>query len=236
VSDGTETGTVEVKDIHPNHSSDPQLLTVHAGRLWFFADDGEHGRELWSSDGTAAGTALAAEFASGSDSFHPAAMISLGDRLVISGFSPVQGSGLWVTDGTAAGTRKIHEKGLSGPFAWTVFQGRLYYTAANEDTLPILWMTDGTAAGTGPFLDHNGMKIYRPARFAVLGDRLLFKTRDFGVPLWESDGTSAGTFLLLPQTVPGTNAPEELIRAGNRVFFPSVDHSHGVELWAVGAD
>ena len=38
--------------------SDPSSLTGVGGTLFFTADDGIHGRELWKSDGTKAGTVL----------------------------------------------------------------------------------------------------------------------------------------------------------------------------------
>src|SRR5207302_399773 len=62
-SDGTEAGTVLVKDINPGSSSGiPAYLTNVNGTLFFDADDGVHGRELWTSDGTEAGTVLFKDF------------------------------------------------------------------------------------------------------------------------------------------------------------------------------
>jgi ELWxxDGT repeat protein len=56
-SDGTDAGTVRVKDINPGPaSSDPELLTSVGGTLFFKATDGTSGTELWRSDGTEAGT------------------------------------------------------------------------------------------------------------------------------------------------------------------------------------
>jgi len=47
-SDGTPNGTVLVKDINPGSAaSNPALLTLAAGHLFFTADDGVHGTELW---------------------------------------------------------------------------------------------------------------------------------------------------------------------------------------------
>jgi ELWxxDGT repeat protein len=47
-SDGTEAGTQIVRDIIPGpDSSSPDFLTVLNDRLFFAADDGNHGRELW---------------------------------------------------------------------------------------------------------------------------------------------------------------------------------------------
>src|SRR5262245_22694382 len=68
-SDGTEAGTVFVKDIHPGPlSSDLGEFTVVNGTLFFFADDGVHGYELWKSDGTPAGTVLVKDIRPGTES------------------------------------------------------------------------------------------------------------------------------------------------------------------------
>jgi len=51
VSDGTAPGTRMVQDLYPYaHSSEPELLTVAGNRLYFTADDGVTGRELWTLD------------------------------------------------------------------------------------------------------------------------------------------------------------------------------------------
>src|SRR5436189_4586426 len=56
-TDGTQAGTVLVKDINPGISgSHPDHLTEVNGTLFFTADDGTNGTELWKSNGTTAGT------------------------------------------------------------------------------------------------------------------------------------------------------------------------------------
>lgn len=62
-TDGTVAGTTMLKDIYPGANSsilqqfDPHL-TVFNNKLFFVANDGVTGFELWSTDGTAAGTNL----------------------------------------------------------------------------------------------------------------------------------------------------------------------------------
>ena len=50
-------------------SSDAYNLTNVNGTLFFAADDGTHGNELWKSDGTAAGTVLVKDINTGSAQF-----------------------------------------------------------------------------------------------------------------------------------------------------------------------
>ena len=57
-SDGTESGTVMVKDIHPATSSSPMHFRSVNGTLFFSADDGTSGMELWKGDGTESGTVM----------------------------------------------------------------------------------------------------------------------------------------------------------------------------------
>lgn len=55
-----------VKDIYPGATgSSPAWLTNVSGTLYFSADDGIHGNELWKSDGTASGTILVEEIQPG---------------------------------------------------------------------------------------------------------------------------------------------------------------------------
>ncbi|XZE56277.1 ELWxxDGT repeat protein [Planctomycetaceae bacterium SH139] len=65
-SDGTEAGTMLVKDIKPastggNYGSYPYYMTGFNGEVYFTANDGTVGEELWKSDGTSAGTVLVSD-------------------------------------------------------------------------------------------------------------------------------------------------------------------------------
>ena len=58
-SDGTENGTVLVKDINPGSGhSYPYSFTILNNELYFIANNGVNGQELWKTDGTENGTMM----------------------------------------------------------------------------------------------------------------------------------------------------------------------------------
>ena len=66
-SDGTEAGTVMVKDINPTNANGGIGTLIPMGNtLYFRADDGTHGSELWKTDGTTSGTVMVKDIRSGS--------------------------------------------------------------------------------------------------------------------------------------------------------------------------
>lgn len=139
-SDGTEEGTVLVKDIRPGEdmngnpfSSDPRSLTIAAGQLFFIADDGEHGRELWKTDGSEAGTFLVRDILPGPGQSCVNYLEEYAGMLVFAANDGVTGYEAWVSDGTTAGTGLAEDLipgvGGSAPIAFTVFKGQLVYWA-----------------------------------------------------------------------------------------------------------
>lgn len=60
-SDGTAEDSGVVRHIHPSGSDDVAGLTGAGSSVFFLANDGIHGRELWTSDGTHAGTRIVAD-------------------------------------------------------------------------------------------------------------------------------------------------------------------------------
>ena len=63
-----------VRDIHPGASSHPDQLTPLGDSVFFVADDGFVGRELWKSRGTLASTELVADIRTGGESSNPSSL------------------------------------------------------------------------------------------------------------------------------------------------------------------
>jgi ELWxxDGT repeat protein len=115
VSDGSADGTSLVKRINPyeyggglRFLSD---LTALGDRLYFFADDGSGaGKELWSSDGSAAGTAMVRDINPAlNGSGVSRGLVAAGGRLWFAADNGRNGMELWCSDGTAAGTYQVHD-------------------------------------------------------------------------------------------------------------------------------
>jgi ELWxxDGT repeat protein len=226
-SDGTEAGTVLVKDIYPGPagSSDAnrsELIDVN-GTLFFVASDARHSQALWKSDGTQAGTILVKDIAPWQ---YPSQLTNVNGTLFF--VAEWFGEGLWKSDGTAAGTIPA-----SARFGWvsnlTDVNGTLFFTT--DDGRPALKKTNGTST---TFL-RDFARVYT-YRFTDVNGTLFFGADDgtHGMELWESDGTQAGT-TLVKDIFPGSHSSfdEEttFTNVNGTLFFGADDGMHGQELW-----
>ncbi len=207
ITDGTEAGTVMIKDINPAGTGCYRIIGVLNGKLCFTGDDGVHGRELWVTDGTEAGTVMLKDINPGNGHAFPATQPQTGiynGRLYFGADDGSNGTELWVTDGTEAGTvllKDIHTTGDGDPAYFTVVNDKLFFMALSAGEGGELWVTDGTGAGTVLVKDINpGTASSFPGSMRAWNGKLYFTVYagfDFANPqdLWVSDGTAAGTVL-----------------------------------------
>ena len=120
--------------------------------MFFTADDGQHGVELWATDGTRNGTAILRDIADGQQSAFPSDLTASGGRLYFSADDGETGAELWVSDGTETGTQPVADivGGPEGSFPafLTDVDGTLFFSARDGEHGRELWKSDGTTAGT----------------------------------------------------------------------------------------
>ena len=87
-----------VNDIRPGGAgSNPSNLTNVGGTLYFSADDGTSGYELWLTDGTSAGTTLVKDNYPGIAASNPNNLTNLNGTLYLTATERVNGEELWRT-------------------------------------------------------------------------------------------------------------------------------------------
>ncbi len=126
-------------------------LTDVRGTLYFSANDGKHGFELWRSDGTARGTRMVKDINPGRGWSNLYGIKAVGRIIYFTADDGVHGAELWRSDGTARGTRMVKDinpGGSGGPGQFTDVNGTLYFTASDGNYVSELWRSDGTEAGT----------------------------------------------------------------------------------------
>lgn len=238
-SDGTEAGTVLVKDIAPGYGLIFWLAKVGAS-VFFMADDEVHEYELWRSDGTEAGTLLTRDIYPGPGGSFPSDLTEHEGSLYFFASDDYLGSGLWKSDGTEAGTTKV--LALSYADYLMESRGELYFISNDGIHGTELWRSDGTAGGTtlvkdiyaGALSAFNLQSFTSP--FTDVGGTLYFGADDgiHGIEVWRSDGTTAGTALL--EDVNGFNqsygsSPYELGTIEGTMYFAATNAAHSRNLW-----
>jgi ELWxxDGT repeat protein len=249
-TDGTESGTVMVKDINPNGSSRYQsnkLINPVAidGIVYFWADDGTHGYELWTSDGTETGTVMVKDIYNGSgNSFGGYELVVFGNNLYFSAQNATSNYWqLWKSDGTESGTGmlKVINPSENGRIKNLIAVGNTLYFSADDGTNgEELWTSDGTTAGTVMVKDIRTGGTWAPlsglsyaSELTAFGD-VYFIANDgtHGEELWKSDGTESGTVMVKDiNSGLDSSSPSQLIVVDNVLYFEADDGINGCQLW-----
>jgi ELWxxDGT repeat protein len=264
-SDGTAAGTALLKDINPGQlgsypsagvSSQPDYAPFASlgGQVFFAATDLTHGRQLWASDGTTAGTIMLTDINPagignyGAFSSHPPGadareVAAVNGRLFFSADDGFHGSQPWTSPGKSDGTHMVTSIGTntngSEPIENYVTAGKLTFFEAHDGVHgDELWVTDGTAAGTHLVSDINpGRNGSYPFELTPFDNKILFSADDgvHGRKLWISDGTESGTFQLNDLNIspgPAVAYPTPYFAEINGVMlFAADDGVNGRELW-----
>ena len=234
---------------------EPQDMTVVGSVAYFTAVTAAHGRELWKTDGTAAGTAMIKDINVGTAGSAPRELTVVGNTLFFTADDGVSGRELWKSDGTPKGTVMVNDirpgtdqvydwatdtyldkPASSNPDGLVAFNNQLFFTATDAVHGTELWKSDGTLGGTVIVKDvvaGEGDGVYRQ-NLIVSGSKLFFSSGVYSPStgqteeqLWSSDGTADGTKAVDVVTAYLYDA----VSFGGRIYFSGSDDVSGTELW-----
>ena len=249
-TDGTPGGTTILKDINPGVPSAFSLFNIpffyqFNGKAFFIADDGTHGDEIWSTDGSEVNTDLLKDIQTGPfASTFVITSIKVGNKFFFTSTNNTDRFEIWESNGTPAGTQLFmaftpaDATGSpfifpnytvdinTGNFSQPLFQGnKFFFRAGTVAEGSELWISDGTLAGThmvkniGPgSADGVALGLY-----TYTASHLYFGADDgvHGVELWKSDGTDIGTTMVAdinPNAEDADPSPSFFVNNGKLLF------------------
>jgi len=249
-------GTAKIKSMRvvsfSELSSDPEKVVFTLGKAYFISGKTTFtARQLWVTDGTAAGTQSVSPAAlpTGSEVYD---LALLGQKLIAifdhQHLDPVRY--LWSFNVQTQAEEVlldtvVSSSGQSLSYLTVLGDQVLFREFAKLDQIRDayrLWTTDGTAAGTryvSPDLSPGGdasWEVFEGAALpaVVTGGHAFFAAGNdtSGFELWKTDGTADGTGLVIDIDHPdGGSSPQQLRSLGGLLYFTADDGSHGRELW-----
>lgn len=231
-TNGTPTSTKLVKNINnknsgfgtANDGSDPTDLINVNGKLYFVANDGTNGRELWVSNGTAAGTVRVTNLVAGSGDGQISDLTAVGDVLCFVANNGTFGREVWYSDGTSSGTKVLVDlapnSGSSNPTKLTNFSGNLLFSASdntngNEPRFVFMRPSIQVEQPVGTVLESNVSVInYTPTTSVAFGSSktLSFSIKNVGINNLKNISTQLSGLHATDFSV--TTKPAALIKGG----------------------
>jgi len=235
-----------VKDINPGvGSAMPKCWGRLNDKVYFLADDGIHGSEIWSTDGSLAGTSMLKHIVTENGSafrMYPSEieLMSFSDKLQLLVEPVANKSAIYTSNGTADGTISKFEFPFSNSTLFgqvndelIYFSDRKFYNF-NIDTEDVTLLKDiaNDVSGLG----------YHYTTYSNVGGKLVFRFETFygnfsyGAEYWVTDGTEAGTHIL-KDINPGLfdGVSRESVLLGSKLIFQGTEPGAGSELWITDA-
>ncbi len=236
-----------IKDINPgvaggfttNQFYFDIALADFNGNVFFSANDGVHGAELWTSDGTEEGTIMLKDILPGESGSTPNQFTLYNDELYFFALTEENGRQLWKTDGTSAGTQLVQINANSPLTLATannhlfVFKDFLYFSNYTESTGFELWQSDGTDAGTFLYNDLiEGQLSSSPRNLTAVNDILYFNALDDDgiIKTWKTTGDGE-IFIIEEFEEIGLINPENLYEFDGDLYFSAIDPVKGESLF-----
>ncbi|GGB92465.1 ELWxxDGT repeat protein [Dyadobacter sediminis] len=202
---------------------------VSAGNeLYFSANDGVNGNELWKTDGSTAGTVLVKNINPGAASSDPSMFRTADGQLFFVANDGTHGRELWKTGGTASSTKLVRDirTGDSGSdIKELVTVGSKAAFVANDGSGEKLWQSNGDVYSTKILADVMASKLLN-----VSGTLYFNGNAGKGMELFKSTmvtgGTSAVTNIAKPSSI-----PLDFTEINGVSYFTADDGIYGRKLW-----
>ncbi len=234
--DGTNFPSM-VYDINPGiNSSTPSVSTskhfaVLNNKLYFPANDGMNGTELWEYDGTNP-PSLVQDIHLGGEGSNPLSLSVFQNNLYFNANDGITGEEMWMYDGINPPNLVLDI--YTGPESSSVggfvpFNNKLHFGANNGLTGVEMWVYDGLVAPELFFDINKFNKSSNPSSFAELNGDLYFLAwvEAFKAAVFQYDGAGAP---MLVDTIPIPSS--ELKAFNNKLFFTTREGEFYEELWA----
>jgi ELWxxDGT repeat protein len=240
-SDGTAAGTTLVRNINPSGSGLGYYGVVKRAeavgdQLYFTADDGVTGLELWRSDGTEEGTVLVKDILPGAGGSFPGFLESVDGRLYFAANDGVHGYELWTSDGGPGGTALVKDilVGSGAIENLTNVNGTLYFSSWTQYGGTRLWkLAPGALAPEIVKTFASDNRVVAPYYLTNVQGVLYLVADDgaSGAEIWKSDGTEAGTVVITDVSTPNIGRVFSSLHAvGNTLYFSPF---YSNELWVI---
>lgn len=233
-TDGSPGAAVQLADILANGSPSGFDMQALGAGLVFTANSAATGSELWVSDGTAAGTAVA-DLTPGPGNSSPLQLTLLGGEVF---FAAVTGGGreVFKTDGSVAGTVQVTSGQFDTVGELAAVAGNLVFRGFEASSGAEPWITTGAVGAEQLLADLvAGSGSSFPESFVEVGGQIVCSaTVDFAVgnELVVLDPNQ----VLAPQVIDvdpdGSSGPESLTLFQGRVYFNAFGTFVGRELFS----
>lgn len=234
--------TLTKYNINPSAASSPTGMYIFNNKLYFAANDGSHGIELWSTDGTDVPTLVAdinAGSGNGMSAFDNRSIAAVNNKLYFAADNGSTGMELFVYDGTHAPTlAKDIESGSasSDPTDFVAYNNMLYFAATTTANGKELWVYDPANNTANRMTDVSSGAASSDVQFiTVMGSTLYFTATSAtsGNELYSLDPSNGSVHMIadINSGSAGSN-PGNLLVYNSKLYFTATSADHGSELYA----
>jgi ELWxxDGT repeat protein len=237
-TNGTAPGTHLITDLNTwTKDAHPGKPIRMGNKIFFSANDYEHGSELWVADSN--GAHMVKDIRPGIQNASPSYLTAWQGLLYFAATGADGTTTLWYSDGTADGTQPVTtDHPPHGPSNIIAADDRLFFAATGSDASGQslgneLWESDGTQSGTRMVADiYAGSVSSYPGYLTYVG-----ATHTLYFAAGTASGHSLYSYDLLSGAAPaivtgGANIEPKYLHAfGSKVLFSATDNTNGREPW-----